>query len=230
MIRYRNKEFNLTKFYKILKKSGISPFQRFAWPLPQKVDGEWIPGEWIEIDTNRRLVQCYWGLHATTAGSLLHWYNSVEENANIYELEFDGKVIIDSGVRAKPIGYKARLLRQFPNLTNKEMLQCQLFIVRQMIASDTIQEGKYQRMNKKILEAISGDINPDVLLQVRHELVYMNHRTEKRYYLYWWYKQILLNIGKNTMKIPSCGNDEIYFQISTFFAEFLETRGNKNDE
>ena len=214
----------MSKFYKILSKNGTSPYKDFPWFLPTLNEkGEWIPGEWVEISRNRPLIKCAWGLHAATPESLLYWYtDGTGPNLEVYELEFEGDFLDDSGYDAKPVGYKARLLRKLSALTPSQARECQLFLIRSMIAADKTKNKLYQNLNERILEAISGDIDTYKLQGLVSELNNTKSRSNKRYYQLWWYACVLNRIRWSDFSIRRISEDKVQSQLSIFFTKFLE--------
>lgn len=102
------KQTNRRIFYKALRKNGFSPYAHYQWPLPEKKNGEWIPGKWVTI--TGKIVPCHWGLHAINF--MYNGYLSFFEPKidYLYIIQFKGPVYEHSW--NKVIGSKARLLRR----------------------------------------------------------------------------------------------------------------------
>src|SRR4051794_14044460 len=84
--------------FKALGVDGLSPFQRWRWPLPPDDD---TPGEWVEVEGEPRL--CHHGLHGFRK---LH--QAMREGQRIYEMEVTGRIVGDD---TKVSATRARLLR-----------------------------------------------------------------------------------------------------------------------
>jgi len=215
------------KFYKILRENGMSPYQRFGWSLPKfhPDSNTWTPGNWEEVAKYYKLERCSWGLHAATAESLLLWYNSSttrDANPIMYELEFSGRIISDRGSEAKPVGYKARLVRQLPTLTKSQWMDCQLFVLKEMILSDPITNIKYCTVYRKVLEAISGDIDGMTLRGLERELENLYCRSQVREYLHLVYSHLLRKIRLKHPGLNTCDHPGVQVLQSVLFTAYLE--------
>lgn len=93
--------------YKALRSDGRSQYQSTLWPLPQ--DG--VPGDWMEVDDDRPIGLCTWGLHGYLTEDIAAGQPGTP---CVYEMELLDKDDGDAGVKKdgeKACGYKARLLR-----------------------------------------------------------------------------------------------------------------------
>jgi hypothetical protein len=84
--------------YKALKEGGISPYQKWKWPLPM----EDAPGEWVEVDGPPAL--CRNGLHGYLKRDAAH-----REAEFVFEMEVAGETVEDDH---KLAATRARLLRR----------------------------------------------------------------------------------------------------------------------
>ena len=95
--------------YKMLSSDGRSPYRRFVWPLPTRLDdGTWAPGEWVTADGV--LVLCGNGLHLLDEGNLSRWQSDrlfVAESGEEKLVAEDDAVSHD-----KIVVRSARLLRE----------------------------------------------------------------------------------------------------------------------
>jgi hypothetical protein len=84
-----------TRAYKFTRAGGISPFSRFAWPLPA---GD-RPGEWVDAGVAS---PCRAGIHACRPGHLPYWISE-----ELWAIELDGEMIESAG---KLVSSRGRLL------------------------------------------------------------------------------------------------------------------------
>ena len=82
--------------YKFLRRGGIGPFSRYAWPLPR--DGR--PGAWVLASGGA--VLCHTAIHACRVADLPWWLQD-----ELWEAELDGAV---STGRHKVMAPRARLV------------------------------------------------------------------------------------------------------------------------
>jgi hypothetical protein len=84
--------------YKFLRRGGIGPFSRYAWPLPR--DGR--PGAWVIASGGA--VLCHTAIHACRVHDLPWWLQD-----ELWETELDGTI---SAGRHKVMAPRARLVRR----------------------------------------------------------------------------------------------------------------------
>ena len=95
--------------YKVLVDGSSCRGGDMAWPLPtQGEDGAWTPGEWVKLNSRRKLVLCANALHLTDQPAA--WYLP---NAQCWQVEYRGEVVgeLDGGWQSKIGVREARLLR-----------------------------------------------------------------------------------------------------------------------
>jgi hypothetical protein len=84
--------------YKFLRRGGIGPFSRYAWPLPRGGG----PGAWVLASGGAAL--CHNAIHACRVRDLPWWLQE-----ELWEAELDGTV---SAGRHKVMAPRARLVRR----------------------------------------------------------------------------------------------------------------------
>lgn len=92
--------------YKLLTKGKSQ--HTYAWSLPKKTKGSWIPGDWHEV--TGELVQCANGLHLTTDPSQRMSHTNCDA-PEIYEAEIEGEALYPER-NDEVVARKVRLLRR----------------------------------------------------------------------------------------------------------------------
>jgi len=101
------------KMYKTTGARGET-YGGYHWPLPQKVKGKWIPGEWT-TPIEGELEPCENGYHITDAAHILDWANN-----NLYEVEYKGALVAhDDG--DKWVCRQAKLTRKIEKWNDKTL-------------------------------------------------------------------------------------------------------------
>lgn len=101
------------KLFKFTGKGGET-YNGYKWPLPKKVKGEWIPGEWTE-PIKGKLEPCERGYHLTDFERIWKW-----SNEEMYEVEYKGK-LVTSKDDDKYVVRQARLTRRVEKWNDKTL-------------------------------------------------------------------------------------------------------------